>query len=156
MVFDIADWCFEIDTEATLRHTSDNAANHCECSYCKNYYDTLPATYPGLCTALTRIGINPMGPSELMPFTSTVFLACYRVNGRILHWGKSSLAVGGIPIIAELGDSGAFFLWVGELELPWVQGEAPEDVISPANFPEFLERMQNTWRLRHGQEYLCS
>ena len=29
------------------------------------------------------------------------------------------------------------------MELPWVQNILPEDVISPANEPEFLDRMRN-------------
>ncbi|MGM9660321.1 MAG: hypothetical protein ACI3WQ_06955 [Faecousia sp.] len=156
MKLEFADWRFQVDAEATRRHTTKNASDHCECAYCRNYYDTLASTYPDLCVVLAHFGIDPMGPSELMPFTPTLFLACYRVDGKILRWGKSELNVDGIPIVAEAAEDDTFLLWVGELELPWVQEEAAEEVMSPANLPEFLERMQQVWQLRHGQEFVCS
>lgn len=156
MTFDLADWRVQVDVEATRKYTSENAADHCDCTYCKNFYETLPGAYPGLCVALSRLGIDPMGPSELMPFTPNLYLACYRVRGQILRWGRSQLAVGNIPIVLEAGEAGCFFLWAGEMELPWVQPEFAEDVVSPANMPEFLERMKLTWLLRHGQEHMRS
>ena len=156
MIFEIADWRFSVDIEATHRNTVRNASGHCECAYCKNYYEALPATYPGLCAALARFGIDPMGPCELMPFTPSVMLACYRINGTIRQWGIQELAMGTVSITPEAEGEDTFLLWVGELELPWTQQESPEEVVSPANLPEFLERMQQVWQLRHGTEPLCS
>ena len=156
MIFDLADWRVEVNLEATRQQTTENASDHCGCAYCSNFYETLPRSYPGLCAALTRLGINPMGPSELMPFTPTTYLACYRVQGQILRGGRSELAVGGIPIMLEAAEEGTFFLWAGEMELPWIQPEPSEEVTSPANLPEFLERMKQVWLLRHGQETICS
>ena len=156
MIFDLADWRIQVDVEATHRHTTNNAADHCECAYCRNYYDTLERTYPGLCVALARLGVNPMGPSELMPFTPTLYLACYRLQGKILRWGKRELAVEGVPIVLEGAQEDSFLLWAGEMELPWLQPEPPEEVSSPANLPEFLERMRDIWQLRHGHENISS
>ena len=156
MTFDLADWRVQVDVDATRKHTTENASDHCGCAYCRNFYETLAQAYPGLCAALSRLGINPMGPSELMPFTPNLYLACYRVRGRIVHWGRSQLAVGDIPIVLEAGEADSFFLWAGEMELPWVQMEPAEEVRSPANMPEFLERMKLTWLLRHGQEPISS
>lgn len=157
MLFELADWVMQVDVEMTRAHTRANAADHCGCAYCKNYYEMLPATYPGLCVALNRMGIDPMGPSELMPFTPTVYLACYRVCGTIEKWGTSALAAEGVPVAPERAEEeGSFFLWVGEAELPWCQPENPRAVISPANLPEFMERMGEMWRLLHEQENICS
>ena len=156
MTFDLADWRVQVDVDATRRHTSENASDHCDCAYCRNFYETLPNSYPGLCVALSRLGIDPMGPSELMPFTPNLYLACYPVKGRILRWGRSQLSVGDIPIVLETGETDGFFLWAGEMELPWVQPEPADEVRSPANMPEFLERMRRTWLLRHGQEAMQS
>ena len=157
MIFEFADWRFQVDVEKTRQHTRRNASDHCACAYCRNYYEALPGTYPGLCVALNRMGIAPMGPSELMPFTPTVYLACYRVYGEVLRWGKASLTANGIPLVAETAEeAGTFLLWVGEMELPWLQEENPQEVVSPANLPEFLERMQSIWLLRHGPEEICS
>ena len=156
MTFDLADWRVQVDVDATRRHTSENASDHCDCAYCRNFYETLPNSYPGLCAALSRLGIDPMGPCELMPFTPNLYLACYPVKGRILRWGRSQLAVGDIPIVLETGETDGFFLWAGELELPWIQPGPANEVASPANLPEFMERMQRMWLLRHGQELTCS
>ena len=130
MTFDLADWRIQVDVEATRKFTTDNADDHCDCAYCRNFYESLPQTYPGLCVALSRLGINPMGPSELMPFTPELYLACYRLRGSILRWGKSQLAVGNIPIVLEAGEDGSFLLWAGELALPWIQREAAQEVLN--------------------------
>ena len=110
MLFELADWVMQVDVEMTRAHTRANAADHCGCAYCKNYYEMLPATYPGLCVALNRMGIDPMGPSELMPFTPTVYLACYRVCGTIEKWGTSALAAEGVLVVPERAEEeGSFF-----------------------------------------------
>ena len=154
MILECADWRFQVDIESTRSHTTKNASDHCECAYCKNYYDAVDMVYPNLRKFLDQFGVNIAGPSELMPFEPTLMLACYRVQGEILQWGKTELFVSNIPVIAENAEDGTFLLWVGEMELPWIQQEVAGDVVSPANLPEFLERMQDIWLLRHGDEFV--
>lgn len=156
MILVLQDWRFRVDVDATLAHTTKNASDHCLCGYCKNYYEAVSVTYPGLEDFLVRFGVNINGPSELMPFEPTLLLACYRVRGEILTWGKAQLSVDGIQISPENGENDTFLLWIGELSLPWLQEEPAEDVVSPANLPEFLERMQDMWLLRHGEEFVFS
>lgn len=156
MILELADWRFEVDLESTRTHTTKNASDHCECAYCRNYYEAVDIAYPYLRTFLDTFGIHISGPSELMPFEPTLMLACYRVQGKILQWGQTELFLKGIPIVPEMSDNDTFLLWVGELELPWLQDEPVEDVVSPANLPEFLERMQEVWLLRHGSEIVFS
>ena len=156
MILDFADWRFRVDVDATMEHTTKNASDHCGCAYCKNYYDALELLYPQLREVLAEFGVNYQGPSELMPFEPTLMLACYRVHGEILRWGKTQLSVEGATITPEAGEDGTFFLWVGELPLPWLQEEAAEDVVSPANLPEFLERMREVWLLRHDENLIFS
>ena len=83
-------------------------------------------------------------------------LACYRIDGQILQWGKSQLSVKGVTLLPEAADDETFLLWVGEVRLPWLQQEAVEDVVSPANLPEFLARMQEVWSIRHGDLLITS
>lgn len=156
MILEFADWCFEVDIESTLAHTTQNAHDHCACDYCRNYYEAVDIAHPQLRKFLAQFGVDISGPSELMPFEPTLMLACYRVYGKVLQWGRTGLSVHGVPVIAETADNGTFLLWVGELELPWLQQTAAEDVVSPANLPEFLERMQEVWLLRHGEEFIFS
>lgn len=156
MIIKLADWRFRVDKNATWERTSNNAKDHCECGYCKNYYEAVELVYPKLRVFLGEFGINMAGPSELMPFEPTLMLACYRVQGAILEWGQTQLCVDDILITPEAGDEESFLLWVGEMELPWLQKEKMEDVVSPANLPEFMERMQEMWLLRHGEEIVFS
>lgn len=155
-ILEIADWRFQVDRETTWERTTTYSYDHCECGYCKNYYEAVDFTCPELRPFLAQFGINLSGPSELMPFEPTLMLACYRVQGKILQWGTASLTVGGILITPETGENDTFLLWVGEIPVPWLQEEAMEDVVSPANLPEFMERMQEVWFLRHGEEIVFS
>ena len=156
MILTFGDWKFDVDVDATRERTRKYSFEHCECGYCKNFYEVIDQAHPHLRSALDTFGINPEGPCELMPFEPTLMLACYRVDGQILKWGQSQMFASGIPLIPEDGDSETFLLWVGEMQIPWVQAENPEDVVSPANYPEFLERMQEIWNLRHGTEFIYS
>lgn len=156
MILEYLDWRFEVDIEMTRQKTQENATDHCMCAYCRNFYETVDMAHPGLKEVLDEFGVCLMGPSELLPFDPTLVLACYRVQGKILKWGDATLLGGDVLLQPEAADEGSFYLWVGEMELPWVQDEAPEEVVSPANLPEFLERMQEVWQLRHGDAGIVS
>ena len=152
----ISDWTFQVDVEATFTNTSENSLNHCECAYCRNYYECVDLVYPELKRFLSQFGVVLEGPSELMPFTPTLMLACYRVYGRVVHRGIAPIYVSSVPVTIEEGDKESFLLWIGEFVLPWIQDETEEDVISPANTQEFMERMQQVWNLRHTEESILS
>lgn len=156
MILKAADWIFRVEKEATREQTTRYSREHCTCAYCQNYYDTVEQAYPKLKGFLEEFGINMHGPSELMPFEPTLMMACYRVRGQITQWGKTPLYADGIQIVPELGDEETFLLWSGELEIPWVQEQPVEDVVSPANLPEFMERMRNVWQFRHEPQWIFS
>ena len=156
MELNVSDWSFSIDKEATKAHTIRNSQDHCICGYCRNFYETIESSYPDLCAFLSRFGIYVHGPSEVMPFEPDYVLVCYRVHGRITQWGSLPMYVSEIMILPENGEDDTFLLWVGEMTLPWVQEEPMEDVISPANLPEFMDRMQQIWQLRHQNSLYIS
>ena len=137
----IAGWQFRVDREATRDYTLKCSMDHCLCPYCRNFYETVDDANPRLRNVLGGFGIFLDGPCEVMPLEHNVILAAYRVTGELVHTGKPQLYVDGIPLIPEESENGTFLLWVGPMELPWRQEIAPEDVVSPANEPEFLERM---------------
>lgn len=141
----LADWQFSVDADATLSHTIECSLDHCTCAYCRNYYEAVDQAHPELRSVLAKFGIDLNGPSELMPFEPTLVAACYRVSGQIEKAGQTRLHVQGVPLRPEPADDASFFLWAGEMELPWLQEEPEEDVISPANEPEFLDRMMTRW-----------
>ena len=137
----LADWQFSVDPEATREYTMHCSTDHCLCPYCRNYYETVDTAQPRLRQVLAGFGAFLDGPCEVMPLEHNVILAAYRITGRIVHSGRVGLYVDDVSLYPQSSDNGTFLLWVGPMELPWVQKENPEDVISPANEPEFLERM---------------
>lgn len=151
----LAGWEFRVDTEATREHTMRNSLDHCLCPYCRNFYDTVDIAQPRLRQVLGGFGIFLDGPSEVMPLEHNLILACYRVHGQILRRGMQ-LYVDAVPLYPEEGEDGTFCLWAGPIDLPWLREEDPEDVISPANQPEFLERMAKKWMELSQSDILSS
>ena len=147
MEITLADWQFSVDRDSTLAHSAACSVDHCTCAYCRNYYETVDAAHPRLRPVLDKFGIHLNGPSEVMPFEPTLVAACYRVMGRIEKAGTAVLYVDGVPLRPEQADDESFFLWVGEMELPWCQNEDMDEVVSPANTPEFMDRMMQRWLL---------
>ena len=156
MILEFGDWRFDVDVEATRDRTARYSFEHCECAYCKNFYDAVDISYPLLRSSLDKFGVQLEGPCELMPFEPTLMLACYRIDGSILRWGKSNLYANGVQLLPEADTDTTFLLWVGEVQLPWLQREQVDDVVSPANLPEFMDRMRRVWLLRHGEDFLFS
>ncbi len=155
MVITLADWKFQVDVEKTREYTQICSLDHCLCPYCRNFYENLHKAHPTLGPVLERFGVGLEGPCEVMPFEPTLLMACYRITGQILRTGESFLHVDKVPLRPEPADERTFFLWIGELELPWTQSEDPDEVVSPANQPEFLDRMYDRW-LRTREAYLMN
>ena len=152
----IADWQFRVDRDSTQDYTMKCSTDHCLCPYCRNFYETVDAAHPRLRSVLDGFGIFLDGPCEVMPLEHNLILAAYRITGTIAQTGKLRLYVDDVPLIPEAGENGTFLLWVGPMELPWTQEIAPEDVISPANEPEFLERMAAKWMELSGDDRISS
>ena len=152
----LGDWEFAVDPEATWEYTSKCSTDHCTCPYCMNFYENVDRVQPMLRPVLRKFGIYLDGPCEVMPFEPTLAAACYRVIGRIIKQGGTFLHVEDVPLRPETADEGTFFLWIGPLELPWTQSICCEDVESPANQPEFLDRMMQRLLIWAEQDDLHS
>ena len=156
MVLQINDWIFRVDMEKTKEHSSFVSSEHCTCGYCENYYRAVNPAYPDLKGFLLRFGVLIDGPSEMYPIEPTLYLAGYRVFGRIEQFGAGPMIVNGIPVTPEPVDDAHFMLEVGQMPLPWVMAEDMNEVISPANEPEFLEKMYRKLMLRDSTGPVCS
>ena len=150
MVLEIDDWVFRIDVERTMEHSAFVSEEHCTCGYCENYYRAVTVAYPSVKCFLSQFGVRIDGPSEMYPIEPTLYLAGYRVFGEIVTFGKGPIMVDGVPVTAEPVDEVHFMLEIGEMSLPWVLAEDPNEVVSPANEPEFLEKMYRKLLLRNG------
>ena len=156
MILQIADWKFDIDTERTMEYSAAEAAEHCDCAYCRNFYAAVDQYYPQLRPFLARFGLDIEAPDELMPYDymgKMYYDGVYMVCGRILQTGASPMEISDLTICATAGDGQIrinhhcpqpyFALDVGTIELLWVLDEPIENVVSPANFPDFLKKMWN-------------
>ena len=156
MVISLADWQFSVDLDATLEYTHKCSLDHCNCPYCQNFYENMDRAEPMLRPVLTKFGIFMNGPCEVMPFEPTLVAACYRVTGQIISRGECVLHINDVALRPEVADNSTFFLWIGPLELPWTQAEDMDEVISPANQPEFMDRMMLRWLQWAGEEEILS
>ncbi|MBO5129718.1 MAG: hypothetical protein J6B95_05170 [Oscillospiraceae bacterium] len=150
MTIRIDDWVFEVDVTRTKAHAAHALGSHCTCGYCENYYRVVDREYPNLRSFLDRFFVQIEGPSEMYPFEPTLCLLAYKVTGRIAQVGSGPIMVDGVPVMGDVIDEDTFKLEVGEIELPWILEEDMDEVISPANEPEFLERMYMKLLQRNG------
>lgn len=141
MILAIDDWIFDIDPARTKEHSSFALESHCTCGYCENYYRTVEQVCPDLRSFLERFLADIQGPSEMFPFEPTLCLLGYKVFGRIVQFGREPMLVNGIPVMPTPREPDFFMLEVGEMTLPWILEEDKDEVLSPANEPEYLERM---------------
>ena len=128
MILEAGDWRFRVDVDKTRERTSKYSFEPCQCGYCKTFYDAIDLAYPALRPVMEQFGVNLEGPSELMPFEPTLMLACYRVQGAIEQWGTTPIWADDVLITPEAGEDGSFLLWVGEVQLPWLQEEKVWDL----------------------------
>lgn len=151
MLLQISDWLFDLNLQETMDYSTNILADHCQCGYCRNFYQTIDSSYPQLRPFLAQFGMHPETPEEMMPFEPTLCMASYCVSGKVIQRGNSPLEIDRIVFSVEDQESTDydttcptpyFVLRTGYLELPWVLEEDMDEVISPANEPEYLLRMQ--------------
>ena len=154
MILQIDDWKFDVDVQSTMAYSSAEAATHCDCAYCRNFYAAMDGSFPKLRPFLAQFGIDMEAPDELMPITATNMMAFYAVSGHILQYGKNPVMACGVRIDPEPHavsmiptecPAPFFVLSVGAFDLPWVLEEplVEEEIVSPANEPSFLQKMWN-------------
>lgn len=147
MILEIDGWRFDIDFEATKQYSENEAADHCECGYCRNYYGAVDGSYPVLRPFLGQFGVNIEGPDELIPFEPNLYRVSYAVKGVILEDGCKPICANGLSVLPEAGQrvqadaKPYFWLTVDRISVPWVLDEPMEEVLSPANEPSFIKRI---------------
>ena len=149
MLLNFGDWQFDVDMAATMAYSAQEAAENCDCAYCRNYYQ---AADPQLRALLGSFGLDLEAPDELMPYDfhgEMQYEGYYAVAGRILQRGEKPFACGNAlvtPCVDEeprvnTGIAGPCFLLNVSVTLPWVLDEPMQEVLSPANEPPFLKKM---------------
>ena len=163
MLISVQDWQFDVDVALNMEISSGQAADHCLCGYCRNFYQAVDSTYPSLRPFLARFGADIEGPDELSPFEPTIYEASYIIHGKVLSCGHQPIFVDGIPVVVKNGKKADmdterpepyFVMLVGLMELPWLLSEDPADVVSLANEPSYLARMEKKLLERIGDNAL--
>ena len=145
MIVQIDDWKFQIDMERTMEYSAAEAADHCDCAYCRNFYAAVDDAFPELRLFLALFGVDLEAPEEMLPVFfddgSICYDPSYRVYGKILQPGMYEMAAGYCNLVAQSSDENDYFLLhCYEVFLHWHLEEPLEDVISPANQPSLLAR----------------
>ena len=150
MTISLEDWVLDINLESTQAYTNHLLSEHCECGYCRNFYTTVEKAYPGFRTFLKQYGADAEAPVDFLPVEPTLCVVSYAVSGSILSVGNRPIQVGNCSFTIEsmeqldyeLKCKKPYFVFTSQfLELPWVLDEDMDEVVSPANEPECLERM---------------
>ncbi len=155
LIIQLDDWVFDVDIAATMEYSAAEAADHCTCAYCRNFYAAIDAAYPRLRAFLAQFGLDIEAPDELMPYDVNAEMhydGCYAVSGRIISKGIGPIILDDVqvtpymngalgPYINHSCPAPAFILDIGTMQLPWILDEPMEETVSPANQPSFLKRM---------------
>lgn len=163
MILTVSDWVFDVDISNTMLYSAKILEDHCLCGYCRNFYETLNDAYPQLQVFLEKFGMNSLTPEEMSPIEPTLCMASYCISGSLVKKGKYPIDLGGVVLNVSCQEQTDyepacgqpfFVLSTGLLDLPWVLEEDMDEVISPANEPEYLLRMQNKLLNDYTQEDL--
>ena len=153
MLITVADWVFDVDIPATMAYSAAVWEDHCTCGYCRNFYETLDDAYPSLKPFLKQFGMDSLTPEEMSPIEPTLCLISYCISGSVVKRGVFPVDTGEVvfsvsadaqnPLYKPPFGRPFFVLTSGLLELPWALEEDMNEVISPANEPEYMQRMMN-------------
>lgn len=150
MIISVNDWVFDVDIDATARYSAGVLKDPCECGYCRNFRKAINSSFPSLDLFLRKFGNSVLTPEELMPYEPTIFEGSYCISGKIIKRGMASICLQGCSLSVLDADQTdyptqcpkPFFVFrTSSLELPWLLDEDMDEVISPANEPEYLQRM---------------
>ncbi len=141
MILEQDGWRLRIYEVATRRYSTREAADHCACGWCRNFYAAVDQTYPDLRHFLAKLGAHVEAPEEMIAFSPTLCTAYYAVCGEILERGQGSLQVGNLALWPQTETEAmvrtecpepVIFLCTDCMTLPWVLREPMEDADSPA------------------------
>ena len=152
MILKFGDWIFDVNIPETMDYSAHIASDPCSCGYCRNFRRTIDDAYPQLKTFLEQFGMDSQTPEEMSPIEPTLCNAFYCISGSVIKRGIYPIDLNGIvlsvpdepdPLYNPPFGKPFFVFDTGLLDLPWVLKEDMDEVISPANEPEYLQRMMN-------------
>lgn len=122
MVFEIGNYCLNVDVERTKAYYSMLNGTGCDCAGCRNYQMALPKLAESIYCFLNQFGIDPGTPIEMSVLHSpdgkkTVYDGFFHICGTILAgtdpWiqtGPKSRQLNQSYLIAVSSDCSAYFI----------------------------------------------
>ena len=104
MILEIDGWKFQIFDVTTRKHYAKEVAEHCTCSTCRNFYQTVDQIYPELRPFLAQFGVHVEAPEEMMAPIQTMCDCYYTVCGKILEEGNEAIVVGDTKVYPQTWD----------------------------------------------------
>jgi len=165
MILKVGDWIFDVDIPATMEYSAHIASDPCGCGYCRNFRKTIDYAYPQLNGFLKQFGMSSLTPEEMSPIEPTLCNAFYCISGSVIKHGVYPIDLNGVvlsvpdepdPLYNPPFGKPFFVFDTRLLDLPWVLDEDMNEVISPANEPEYLQRMMNRLLENTDSESLLS
>ena len=153
MILEIDGWRFQIYDVATRKYYAREAAEHCTCAICRNFYKTVDSRYPELRSFLARFGVHMEAPDEMVSFSPTLCANYYSVCGRILERGEGPIPLGDAsaePLTAEEAMiepalEPCFYLYISTMSLPWVLDEPMETAKLQDKERNNISRLLGRW-----------
>lgn len=153
MILQYDDWVFDVDILKTESISNTEAAEHCKCGYCRNFYAGIDGFYPNFRGFFAAFGVNIEAPDELMPYeegNEVHYYGVVSVCGNIISNGTKPLVIDGIQIepyaknvynINSVCPAPCFYLAFSDLLLNWNLDEPMDTVESDAKDPTFVRRI---------------
>jgi len=161
MILRIQGWEFEVDIASTMEYSAREAAEHCTCGYCRNFYAAVDEAYPKLRPFLAQFGLDVEAPDEMSPIPyEDGLVGCdgeYVVFGRILKTGAYEMEAGAAHLLAETPPGGTypvdrvpqgkecFVLYTMDIMLPWALDEPMEGGDTPLPSDSVFGKLKRFW-----------
>ena len=138
MILTIGDWIFDVDIKRTSAYSQREAAEHCECDHCRNFYQGMDGSCPQLRSILGQFGICADAPDRMSPVAFSEEMIdydpMYYVFGQIIRYGEHTIQLGDVEIVPESADAlfeegTVFALYVNGLSIPWRMDAPFEDTV---------------------------
>lgn len=154
MVLEIDGWKFQVFDVTTRKYYAKEAAGHCTCATCRNFYRTVDREYPELRPFLARFGVHVEAPDSMSAPIQTLCDCHYAVCGKILEAGDEPITVGNTVVHPQTWedalvdtdmDEPCFFLFVSPLHVPWVLDEPMDAIDTPEKEQDAIARILGRW-----------
>ena len=137
---------FDVDLAATMTYSAQEAAEHCTCAFCRNFYAALDRYTPEVRPFLAWFGVDAEAPDHMIPeLCDDGFVGYqpeYMVFGKMRGNTSIEIMVGNTRALFEKTGEGTdrFVITLLDLKFPWVMVEPMDETEFPFAGIPLVER----------------